>query len=133
MHEIMIEDTFASAHQLVGYEGPCENIHGHTWKVQIFLKGEKLDKLGMLFDFKQAKKQLKEIIAEFDHKNLNELKYFEKENPTAENIARTIYGLYSDKIDGIVGVPIRSGPSKDLVLSKVSIWESEKTCATYSL
>jgi 6-pyruvoyltetrahydropterin/6-carboxytetrahydropterin synthase len=120
MHEIMIEDTFASAHQLVGYEGPCENIHGHTWKVQIFLKGEKLDKLGMLFDFKQAKNLLKEIVAEFDHKNLNELKYFEKNNPTAENISKTIYGLYSDKI-------------KDIGISKVTVWESETTCATYSL
>jgi len=118
MYEIMVEDTFASAHQLVGYEGPCENMHGHTWKVQIFLSGEKLNKLGMLFDFKEAKKVLKNIVAEFDHKNLNELPEFTKNNPTAENIAKTIY----DKIT-----------SNKLLVNKVTVWESETTCATYTL
>lgn len=132
MYELMIEDTFASAHQLVGYEGPCENIHGHTWKAQVFLKGEKLDKLGMLYDFKKAKKELKEILAEFDHKNLNEMERFLKSNPTAENIARAIYELYSDKIGGIVGA-VHEPPSQVPCLSKVTVWESEKTCATYSL
>jgi 6-pyruvoyltetrahydropterin/6-carboxytetrahydropterin synthase len=119
MYELMIEDTFASAHQLIGYEGPCENIHGHTWKVQVFLKGDNLDKLGMLYDFKQAKSTLKDILSEFDHKNLNEMGYFRKSNPTAENIARTICDLYSDKIG-------------DIKVSKVTVWESETTCATYS-
>ncbi|MFA5103653.1 MAG: 6-carboxytetrahydropterin synthase QueD [Candidatus Margulisiibacteriota bacterium] len=138
MYEITIEDTFASAHQLVGYEGPCENIHGHTWKVEVSLKGDNLDKLGMLFDFKKAKNVLKDILSGFDHKNLNELKYFVKENPTAENIARTIYDLYSDKMK-IVGAPclpagrIHEPPSQSPYLSKVTVWESETTCATYSL
>jgi len=125
MYEIEIEDGFASAHQLVGYEGPCENIHGHTWKVRISLIGNDLDKLGMLFDFKKARTILKDILSDFDHKNLNEIKYFGKENPTAENIARTIYGLYNDKIKE----PGAGGVS----LSKVTVWESETTCATYSL
>lgn len=120
MYELMIEDTFASAHQLIGYEGPCENIHGHTWKVQVCLKGDKLDKLGMLYDFKQAKKVLKDILAGFDHKNLNEMECFLKNNPTAENISRAIYDLYSGKIG-------------DIKVSKVTVWESETTCATYSL
>lgn len=116
MYRIMVEDTFASAHQLVGYEGPCENIHGHTWKVQIFLKGTRLNKLGMLFDFKEAKKILRDIISDFDHKNLNEVKYFKKMNPTAENIAKVFY----DELK-------KSCP----LLDKTIIWESEKTYAEY--
>lgn len=119
MFEIMVEDNFASAHQLIGYEGKCENLHGHTFKVQVFLCGEKLDNLGMLFDFKKAKAILHEILESFDHKNLNNLKYFENENPTAENIAKTIYKLFSDKI-------------KNIKVSKVIVWESEKTCAIYN-
>ncbi len=125
MFEISAEDSFASAHQLVGYEGPCENLHGHTWKVKVALKGEKLDDLGMLFDFKQVKMLLKEILSEFDHKNLNEMCYFKDDNPTAENIAKTIFSLFGDKMKGIW--PAGTG------LSQVTVWESEKTCATYSL
>lgn len=124
MFEISAEDSFASAHQLVGYEGPCENLHGHTWKVKVALKGENLDDLGMLFDFKQVKTLLKEILSEFDHKNLNEMRYFKDDNPTAENIAKTIFSLFGDKMKGVRTAGAR--------LSQVTVWESEKTCATYS-
>ncbi len=124
MFEISAEDSFASAHQLVGYEGPCENLHGHTWKVEVSLKGEKLDDLGMLFDFKQVKMLLKEILSEFDHKNLNEMRYFKDDNPTAENIAKTIFSLFGDKMKDVWPAGTR--------LSKVTVWESETTCATYS-
>lgn len=124
MFEISAEDSFASAHQLVGYEGPCENLHGHTWKVRVSLKGEKLDGLGMLFDFKQVKKLLKEILSEFDHKNLNEMRYFKDDNPTAENIAKTIFSIFGDKMKGV--------RTAGAGLSQVTVWESETTCATYS-
>lgn len=121
MFEIMVEDTFSSAHQLIGYEGPCENLHGHTWKVQVFYKGSRLGKLGMLFDFKKARMILKEVIFGFDHHNLNELKAFKSINPTAENIAKVIFDEVKKKI------------KKEIRLEKVTVWESEETCATYSL
>ncbi len=127
MYEIMIEDTFASAHQLRGYNGPCENMHGHTWKVQVFLSGTELDKLGMLYDFKTAKKVLKGVLEEFDHKNLNEVECFKDVNPTAENIARVIFEKVNALV-GLVGVP-HAAPVQ---IKKTVVWESEKTCATYS-
>jgi len=117
----MVEDTFASAHQLIGYEGPCENLHGHTWKAQIFLLGDQLNKLGMLFDFKEAKSILREIINKFDHTNINTMVFFKEINPTAENISRVFYEEFAKRI-----------PS-EIKVSKVIIWESEKTCAQYSL
>lgn len=120
MFEIMVEDTFSAAHQLVGYEGPCENLHGHTWKVQVSFKGPRLGRLGMLLDFKKARIALKEILFDFDHKNINENPVFKKKNPTAENIAANIYDMMKKKIKG--------GPK----LEKVTVWESEATCATYS-
>ncbi len=125
MYTIEVEDKFASAHQLLGYEGKCENMHGHTWKVRISLAGESLDDLGMLFDFKKAKELLKDILSDFDHKNLNEISYFRKNNPTAENIARVIYELYGGKMKETGGAGI--------LLSQVTVWESETTCATYTL
>ncbi len=120
MFEIMVEDTFASAHQLIGYEGACENIHGHTWKVQIFLKGETLGKIGMLYDFKKVKASLGEIIKKLDHKNLNRLPEFASINPTAENLAKMIYDMFELLIP------------EGVEISKTTVWESEKTCATYT-
>mgnify|MGYP001225514116 CR=1 FL=1 len=115
MFELMVEDTFDAAHQLKGYEGPCERLHGHTFRVQVFLKGAKLNKIGLLEDFKVIKRHLKKVTDEFDHTNLNELKCFIKSNPTSENIAKIFYGRLKAKID----------------IYKVSIWESGTSCATY--
>ena len=128
MFEIMIEDRFAAAHQLLGYGGPCENIHGHTWKVQVFLKGQDLGRTGMLFDFKEAKMILKDILKDYDHKNLNEIRFFKKDNPTAENIAKRIHDEYNIKLKN-VQTPRGASP---IIITKTTVWESEATCATYS-
>lgn len=112
-YELMVEDSFSAAHQLRGYKGRCENMHGHTFKVQVFVSGKKLDKIGMLRDFKEIKTELKKILDELDHTNLNELPLFAEQNPTAENIAREIYNR--------------------IKASKVTVWESDKACASYSL
>ena len=125
MFKITVEDTFSAAHQLIGYEGPCENLHGHTWKVSVVISGKKLNKLGMLYDFKKAKAILKEATMTFDHKNLNDLNMFKKTNPTAENIAKIIYEAFNK----------RSGKNKlpaGLKVASATVWESEVTCATYS-
>ena len=116
MFELMVEDSFDAAHALRGHEGPCENLHGHTWKVQVSLKGEKLNKIGLLEDFKAIKKELEEILAEFDHKLLNDLKPFETENPSSENLARIIFKKMKVKCKA---------------LSKVLVWESHTSCAAY--
>ena len=115
-YELMVEDSFSAAHQLIGYEGKCENLHGHTFKVQVFVSGAKLDKIGMLIDFKMIKAELKKVIDEFDHTNLNDLPLFAEQNPTAENLAREI----CDRL-------------KSLKPSKIVVWESDKACASYSL
>ena len=91
MFELTVEDTFDAAHQLKGYEGPCENLHGHTWKVRVVVSGRKLNKLGMLLDFKEIKTALKRVLSGLDHRNLNDLPDFKKANPTSENVAVKIY------------------------------------------
>ena len=117
MYELMIESTFDAAHALRGYEGPCENLHGHTWRVQIFLKGNKLNKIGYLKDFKDIKKTLKIVLSQFDHKNLNETARFIKINPSCENLSLIIYKEMKRQIKE---------------LTKVTVWESATTSATYS-
>lgn len=118
MYELMVEGTFDAAHQLIGYEGPCENLHGHTWKVQVVVSGTKLNKLGMLIDFKEIKTLANVIISKLDHKNLNDLKQFKKVNPSSENVATFIFGQLKGKFN------------KGIRLARVTVYESPITCAS---
>jgi 6-pyruvoyltetrahydropterin/6-carboxytetrahydropterin synthase len=117
MFELMVEDSFDAAHALRGYEGACENLHGHTWKVQVFLRGSKLNKIGLLEDFKNIKLQLAQALKAYDHKLINDAPPFDKKNPTSENLAETIF---------------RSLKKRRRNLSKVTVWESATTNASYS-
>ena len=116
MYELMVEESFDAAHALRGYDGPCENLHGHTWKVQVFLNGKKLDQMGILQDFKTLKGDLREVLSEFDHKLLNDIKPFDVENPSSENLARSIY---------------RNMKGRSKMVGKVVVWESPTSCAAY--
>jgi len=116
MFSVKVEGEFSSAHNLREYKGKCEELHGHNWKAEVVVTGERLDKSGMLVDFTVLKKELGEILASLDHKYLNEIEYFKKVNPTSENIAKYIY----DRIKG-----------KGLRIKSATVWESEKSCATY--
>jgi 6-pyruvoyltetrahydropterin/6-carboxytetrahydropterin synthase len=80
------EDFFDAAHLIEGYDGKCSRIHGHTWKIAVWIRGDSklIDKNGILWDFSNIKK----ITHEFDHKNLNEVIDV---NPTAENLAVYVY------------------------------------------
>src|SRR4029079_13876216 len=87
MYEVMIEEEFSAAHALRGYKGKCENLHGHNYKVQVYVRGAQLDHIGMLVDFTQLKAVTRDLIRSLDHQHLNELKPFDNEiNPSAENL-----------------------------------------------
>jgi len=116
MYEIAVEADFSSAHNLRGYKGKCEDLHGHNWKVVVRSSGLHLDKSGMLADFRTIKMRLNKILEKLDHKYLNNLEYFKKTNPTSENIARFLFISLKAKIPG---------------LQSVTVWESENCSATY--
>ena len=116
MYKIQVEGNFSSAHNLRGYKGKCEELHGHNWKVEIVAAKVSLDKAGLLLDFHYLKKKLKAVLERLDHKYLNKIPYFKKVNPTSENIARYIYEQLKS------GVP---------ALSSVTVWESANSSATY--
>jgi queuosine biosynthesis protein QueD len=81
------EGWYDAAHHLENYEGKCANKHGHTYKVEVWIKGDSshLDKSGILWDFGNLKK----IINEYDHKDLNDI--YKHCNSTAENQCMMIY------------------------------------------
>lgn len=119
MYRISVYDYFSSAHQLKGYEGKCEEIHGHNWKVEIEVQGDDLDTIGILIDFKELKNILKDVIDELDHKMLNDIEAFKDINPSSELIARYIHYRIKEKLPS--GVEIRA----------TSVWESENSKAIY--
>ena len=87
---LFTEGWFDAAHNLEGYDGACANLHGHTYKIELWVRGteKQINKIGLLWDFKN----LKNILNKFDHKYLNEI--FNKEenvNSTAENQVLWIY------------------------------------------
>ena len=118
---ITIESYFSAAHRLRGYRGKCENLHGHNWKVQINISSDRLDKTGMVFDFKQAKRLLGNILVLIDHKQLNEISFFKRRNPTSEIIAEFIFNKYQKKIKTPLG------------LKSVTVWETPTSSATFSM
>ena len=120
MYELMVERNFSSAHQLRGYKGACEKLHGHNWKVQVHVIAEKLNELDMAIDFHELKDFVDEVISPLDHGFLNDLFPFTEKNPSSENIAKWIFDSLKKKIN-----------DNNLRLSAVTVWESEATSATY--
>lgn len=120
MFELKVENDFAASHSLRGYDGPCERLHGHNWKVVVYVVAEKLDDIGIAVDFKTVKAELNKVMDVLDHRNLNDIEPFDKINPTAENLAKYFYdGLSSVLNDGNVKV------------NKIEIWETERASASY--
>ena len=120
MYEVKIVTQFAAAHRLENFKGKCEGLHGHNWKVEVFLVGNKLDKTGLLMDFGVVKARTKQVLEELDHKYLNELAAFQDRNPSSENLACYLYERLGAIFNGD-GVKIH----------RVNVWESDNSCASY--
>ena len=117
MYSVKAQGHFSSAHNLRGYKGKCESLHGHNWKVEVEVRRGALDTIGMVIDFTLLRQGLKEILDTLDHTYLNKTPPFDKTNPTSENIARYIYARLKKKFSGFYSV---------------TVWENETCCATYS-
>ena len=121
MYEVKVEKSFSAAHHLLNYDGVCENQHGHNWKVEVYVKGETLDKSNILVDFKVLKKELDEVLSYLDHKDINTLPEFENQSPSSEFMAKFIYERISKKLNLPNGAKV----------SKVAVWETPTSRATY--
>lgn len=116
MYSLKVQGNFSSAHNLREYKGKCEDLHGHNWVVEMVVESVKLDKIGMVLDFKHLKNELNAVLEKMDHKYLNRIPFFKKVNPTSEQIAKYIY----DQLK--IALP---------QVKSVTVWENATSCATY--
>jgi 6-pyruvoyltetrahydropterin/6-carboxytetrahydropterin synthase len=122
MFEISVEQSFAAGHALRNYKGSCENVHGHNFKVQVKIEGERLDEGGLLVDFLDVKRLMKGVIERLDHQFLNEIAPFDVRNPSAENIAEYFHERMTSGL-AATPVPVR--------IREVTVWETDIQSATY--
>lgn len=121
MFHLSIITSFAAAHNLLHYQGDCENLHGHNWKVEVTVSAEDLDKSGLGIDFKILKKHTREVMNYLDHKYLNDLDAFKDISPSSEQIARFIF----EQIE-------KSLQEYQVIVQKVTVWESDNAYAAYT-
>ncbi len=119
MYELRVESGFAAAHRLRGYQGDCEQLHGHNWKVEVRLSADRLDECGLALDFRELKSALREVLDTLDHKYLNELEPFRTENPSTERLAHYIFDELAARLPAQV------------TLTEVTAWEAPGSAASY--
>jgi 6-pyruvoyltetrahydropterin/6-carboxytetrahydropterin synthase len=118
VYQISVEQHFDAAHFLRGYQGKCEKMHGHRYKVVLKVEAPELNDIGLAYDFVELKKHLSEVIARFDHTCLNDEPPFDEINPSAENIAADIYKQLKKRL-------------AQVTISSIEVWESPQTGVIY--
>jgi 6-pyruvoyltetrahydropterin/6-carboxytetrahydropterin synthase len=121
MFTAKVMEGFSAAHSLRGYQGDCERLHGHNYRVEVVVESAELDAMGIVMDFRDLKQALKKVLGGMDHQYLNEIDPFTTLNPSAENIARHIHQAIADAVKA----PVR--------LREVTVWENDSCCVTYSV
>ncbi len=121
MYQISVEQHIDAAHFLRGYQGKCEALHGHRFRVVVKITAPEVNNIGIGYDFVELKQHLRDVLVRFDHICLNDVPPFDKMNPSSENIAATIYSELQSKLAGAT-----------VSLSCVEVWESPQTGVIYS-
>lgn len=119
IYELKIISDFAAAHNLRNFRGKCEQLHGHNWKIEVVVRGTGLDSTGIVVDFGEVKEATRRLLAEVDHKYLNDIPYFAVHNPSSENIARYLLERLGEELD-----------DGNRWVHSVTAWESADACAT---
>jgi 6-pyruvoyltetrahydropterin/6-carboxytetrahydropterin synthase len=120
MYEIEIIASFSAAHRLRDYNGKCEHLHGHNYRVHVTCRSDTLGSGGMLIDFGDLKKATNGILDTLDHGYLNDIAPFDRIEPSAENIASHIFS----ELERELGEQGRA-------LHSVSVWESDTSRACF--
>lgn len=120
MYRLTIKTGFAAAHNLINYQGDCENLHGHNWKVEVKIVAKELDQAGLAIDFKILKKETNKLLEELDHKYVNQHQFFQGISPSSENIARYLYQQLSLRLN-----------NDNIKVDSIGVWESDNARAEY--
>jgi len=121
VYQISVEQHFDAAHFLRGYQGKCEALHGHRFRVVVRIKSPVVNDIGIAYDFMELKQHLADVISRFDHICLNDVPPFDKLNPSSENIAATIYKELKPKLAGA-----------EVSIVSVEVWESPESGVSYT-
>ena len=120
MYEVSVRHDFDAAHYLRGYEGKCENVHGHRFEVAANIRAAAVDDVGMAYDFSKLRHQLAGIVDRFDHKCLNDVPPFDRTNPSSENIAATV----CSELQALL-------KDTKATVHSIQVWESPHSAVTY--
>ncbi len=120
MYEVTVTTTISASHHLRGYNGKCENAHGHNYKLEATVRTDKIDNTGLALDFGVLRERLNEVTDKFDHTDLNKTDEFKEINPSSENVARVIYKQLQTTIKEI-----------HVQLISVRVCETEGSCVIY--
>ena len=120
MYDVTVKTGFSAAHQLRLYDGKYENLHGHNWTAQVTVEADELNPIGVGIDFVELKEMVERILSRLDYQNINEISPFDKENPSAENIARWLFLELKTQID-----------TKSTRVKRVEVCEMEGCGASY--
>ena len=121
LYTLKVVTDFAASHALRNYQGECQRMHGHNWKVEVEATATKLDDAGMGIDFKLMKRATKQVLEGLDHYHLNDIPPFDEINPTAENIACFLYKEISKLLN-----------TEFVNITAITVWETERACVRYS-
>jgi 6-pyruvoyltetrahydropterin/6-carboxytetrahydropterin synthase len=128
MFEVIVRQTFSSAHALRHYNGGTEPLHGHNFQVEVVLRGKRLqNKVKYLVDFIAVQNALDTIIKPMDHVNLNETPPFDRENPSAENLAVFIAAELAKRWRTLPA----GRQARGVKISSVTVWETDAQAARY--
>lgn len=119
-YEVTVEASFSASHQLRDYKGKIEPLHGHNFRVQASVEAHELDEIGLVVDFLELETWLKEILAPYDHRHMNDVVPFDELNPSTEHMARHFYDQLQKKIS-THGLRVRS----------IRVWEAPSFSASY--
>jgi 6-pyruvoyltetrahydropterin/6-carboxytetrahydropterin synthase len=112
MMKLGVSTDFSAAHTLPRHPGKCKDLHGHTYKVEIVMEGEKKENIECVADFSEVKSLVEEVLGLVDHKLLNEIISY----PTSENIALFLKDALEKRLKGShMGVTLHS----------IKIWEGK--------
>jgi 6-pyruvoyltetrahydropterin/6-carboxytetrahydropterin synthase len=120
MYRLTIKTGFAAAHNLINYQGDCENLHGHNWKVEVTVTARELDQAGLAIDFKVLKRETNALLDELDHKYVNQHHFFQDISPSSENISRYLFQELSRRLN-----------DNNVKVERIGVWESDNACAEY--
>ena len=127
MFEVTVEQTFAAGHSLREYKGKCENVHGHNYRVQVTVEGEKLNGIGLLVDFVDLKRAVRQVIEKLDHQFINDVEPFTTLNPSAENLAKYFY----DEVARSLNIEASRFNNAPVRIAQIKIWETDTSIAVY--